>query len=237
MQREILALLGLPGRSGARHSPPPHPSAVPPFMLDLCRAMASQEDDDDAPSWAPQWRALDGAETVMSFVSMVELDRGIFYQKPYWKEFRFDLTQIPMAESAMAAELHIYKMQSVIRYVNQTLHISIYEIVQDHPNRESELLLLNLQDFLAGMEGWLAFDVAAASNHWLLKCKYNLALRLYVETEDGQSIDPALAGLLGRHGCAAGVLCFLDAYGPDSDCNFEAHGAEASASPDPGFPT
>ncbi|KAL8220350.1 UNVERIFIED_CONTAM: hypothetical protein K2H54_044139 [Gekko kuhli] len=132
--------------------------------------------------------------------TIVELDRDIFYQKPYWKEFRFDLTQIPTGESVTAAEFRIYKMQSVTRRINQTLHISIYEIIQDHPNRESELLLLDLQDFLAGTEGWLAFDVAAASNHWLLNRKYNLALRLYVETDDGQSIDPGLAGLLGRHG-------------------------------------
>ncbi|KAL8220349.1 UNVERIFIED_CONTAM: hypothetical protein K2H54_044125 [Gekko kuhli] len=72
MQREILALLGLPGRSapaGARHSPPP--SAAPLFMLDLYRAMASQ-DEDDGPSWAPQRRALDGADTVMSFVNVGE---------------------------------------------------------------------------------------------------------------------------------------------------------------------
>ncbi|XP_060113852.1 bone morphogenetic protein 8B-like [Heteronotia binoei] len=200
MQREILALLGLPGSSapaGARHWPPP--SAAPLFMLDLYRAMASN-DEHDGPSWTPQRRALDGADTVMSFVNVVELDRDIFYQKPYWKEFRFDLTQIPTGESVTAAEFRIYKMQSITRHINQTLHISIYEIVQDHPNRESELLLLDLQDFLAGMEGWLAFDVAAASNHWLLNRKYNLALRLYVEMDDGQSIDPGLAGLLGRHG-------------------------------------
>ncbi|XP_054854854.1 bone morphogenetic protein 8A [Eublepharis macularius] len=205
MQREILALLGLPGRvspAGARHWPPP-PSAAPLFMLDLYRAMASQDEEEEeegGPSWAPPRRALDGADTVMSFVNSVELDRDIFYQKPYWKEFRFDLTQIPMGESVTAAEFRIYKMQSVTRHFNQTLHISLYEIVQEQPNRESELLLLDLQDFLAGTEGWLVFDVAAASNHWLLNRKYNLGLRLYVETDDGQSVDPGLAGLLGRHG-------------------------------------
>ncbi|XP_077193436.1 bone morphogenetic protein 8A-like [Paroedura picta] len=202
MQREILALLGLPGRAaplGARRSPPP--SAAPLFMLDLYRAMARRDDDDDGgPRWTPQPRALDGADTVMSFVNLVELDRDIFYQKPYWKEFRFDLTQIPTGESVTAAEFRIYKMQGMTRHINQTLHISIYEIVQDHPNRESELLLLDLQDFLAETEGWLSFDVAAAGNHWLLNHKYNLALRLYVETDDGQSVDPGLAGLLGRHG-------------------------------------
>ncbi|XP_062996872.1 bone morphogenetic protein 8B-like [Elgaria multicarinata webbii] len=225
MQREILALLGLPGRprprprarpaslapSGAARQQPP--SAAPLFMLDLYRAMAREEDDDDGEDeaargpWSPAWarspsrtRAADGADTVMSFVNLVELDRDIFHQKPYWKEFRFDLTQIPTGETVTAAEFRIYKTQSFSWHVNKTLHISIYEIVQEHRNRESELLFLDLQDFQARTEGWLVFDVAAASNHWLLNRKYNLGLRLYVETEDGQSVDPGLAGLLGRHG-------------------------------------
>ncbi|XP_015744136.2 bone morphogenetic protein 8A [Python bivittatus] len=100
----------------------------------------------------------------------------------------------------MAAEFRIYKMKSFGCHVNKTLHISVYEIVQEHHNRESELMFLDLQELLAGMDGWLVFDVTAASNHWLLNRKYNLGLRLYVETEDGESVDPALAGLLGRHG-------------------------------------
>ncbi|KAG8142950.1 hypothetical protein E2320_000253 [Naja naja] len=130
----------------------------------------------------------------------VELDRGIFQKRPYWKEFRFDLTQIPTGETVMAAEFRIYKMKSYTCHVNQTLHISIYEVIQEHPNREPELMFLDLQEFLAGMDGWLTFDVTAASNHWLLNRKYNLGLRLYVETEDGESVDPGLGGLLGRHG-------------------------------------
>ena len=37
----------------------------------------------------------------------------------------------------------------------------------------------------AGQEGWLAFDVTTASNHWLLNPRSNLGIRLYVETEEG----------------------------------------------------
>uniref|UniRef100_A0A7M4FED9 Bone morphogenetic protein 8A-like n=1 Tax=Crocodylus porosus TaxID=8502 RepID=A0A7M4FED9_CROPO len=132
--------------------------------------------------------------------SEVEHDRDIFYQKPYWKEFRFDLTQIPAGESVTAAEFRIYKMRSITRHANKTLHISIYEIVKEHSNRDSDLFLLDLQDLRAGAEGWLVFDVTAASNHWLVDRKYNLGLRLYVETDDGQSVDPSLAGLLGCRG-------------------------------------
>nr|XP_060640055.1 bone morphogenetic protein 8A-like [Anolis sagrei ordinatus] len=234
MQREILALLGLPGRprprgrallpplppsssspaTKRRRQPRPISAAAPLFMLDLYRAMASQEEDEEEeeeeesrgqerrpwrPSaWPPPRRA---ADTVMSFVNLVELDRDLFHQKkPYWKEFRFDLAQIPTGESVTAAEFRIYKTPSFAWPLNATLHCSIYEIVQEHRNREAELLFLDLQDFRSGAEGWLVFDVAAASNHWLLTRKYHLGLRLYVETEDGESVDPGLAGLLGRQG-------------------------------------
>uniref|UniRef100_A0A8D2JHC4 TGF-beta family profile domain-containing protein n=1 Tax=Varanus komodoensis TaxID=61221 RepID=A0A8D2JHC4_VARKO len=196
MQREILALLGLPGRPRPRQPP----SAAPLFMLDLYRAAASQDDEGEREgelggpwslAWArglPRSSAADGADTVMSFVNLVELDRDLFHPKPYWKEFRFDLTPIPAEEAVTAAEFRIYKMQSFSWHGNQTLHISIHEIVQEHRNRESELLFLDLQDFQAQAEGWLVFDISAASNHWLLNRRYNLGLRLYVETEDGRQV-------------------------------------------------
>lgn len=53
------------------------------------------------------------------------------------------------------------------------------------PRREPELVLLDVQSVAAGQEGWLAFDVTTASNHWLLQPRSNLGIRLYVETEEG----------------------------------------------------
>ncbi|XP_053867645.1 bone morphogenetic protein 8A-like [Malaclemys terrapin pileata] len=219
MQREILSILGLPGRPRPKASAGGKlPSSAPLFMLDLYHAMAREEEDEeeDQVGWGrgvsrpvltslsiqtpPLGRVISRADTVMSFVNMVEHDRDIFYQKPYWKEFRFDLTQIPTGESVTAAEFRMYKLRSFTRDVNKTLHISIYEIMKEYSNRESDLFLLDLQELQAGAEGWLVFDVTAASNHWLVNRKHNLGLRLYVETDDGQSIDPGSAGLLGRRG-------------------------------------
>lgn len=54
--------------------------------------------------------------------------------------------------------------------------------------REPELVLLDMQSVPAGQEGWLAFDVTSASNHWLLQPRSNLGIRLYVETEDGEHL-------------------------------------------------
>ncbi|KAF7465285.1 bone morphogenetic protein 8A-like [Marmota monax] len=195
MQREILAVLGLPGPPRPRAPPAAArvPASAPLFMLDLYRSMA---DDDDEDGGSPE-RHLGRTDLVMSFVNMVERDRALGHQEPHWKEFRFDLTQIPAGEAVTAAEFRIYKLPST-HPLNTTLHISMFEVVQEHSNRESDLFFLDLQTLQAEDEGWLVLDVTAASDRWLLNRNKDLGLRLYVETEDGHSVDPGLAGLLGQ---------------------------------------
>uniref|UniRef100_A0A8C6H3S5 Bone morphogenetic protein 8b n=1 Tax=Mus spicilegus TaxID=10103 RepID=A0A8C6H3S5_MUSSI len=193
MQREIREVLGLPGRPRSRApvGAAQQPASAPLFMLDLYRAMT-----DDSGGGTPQPH-LDRADLIMSFVNIVERDRTLGYQKPHWKEFHFDLTQIPAGEAVTAAEFRIYKEPST-HPLNTTLHISMFEVVQEHSNRESDLFFLDLQTLRSGDEGWLVLDITAASDRWLLNHHKDLGLRLYVETADGHSIDPGLAGLLGR---------------------------------------
>lgn len=71
-----------------------------------------------------------------------------------------------------------------------------------------------MQDLRAGTEGWLVFDVTAASSHWSVDQKYSLGLRLYVETDDGEPAGPACGvqaqiprnwSPLGAVGCGGGV--------------------------------
>lgn len=73
MQREILAVLGLPGRPRPRAPPAAArlPASAPLFMLDLYHAMAG-DDDEDA---GPLERRLGRADLVMSFVNMGECGR------------------------------------------------------------------------------------------------------------------------------------------------------------------
>lgn len=54
-------------------------------------------------------------------------------------------------------------------------------------SRQPELNLLDHESIQTGDEGWLVFDVTAASNHWLLNAKYNAGLRLYVENDEGET--------------------------------------------------
>ncbi|XP_041090097.1 bone morphogenetic protein 8A isoform X2 [Polyodon spathula] len=209
MQREILSILGLPGRPRP-HLPVRPPSSAPLFMLDLYHAVAPQERDGAGVSWAvqttmstqipPLGDVVSEADTVMSFVNVVEQERDPLHPRPYWKEFRFDLTPIPQGEAVTAAEFRIYKAHSYGHRGNRTLHISVYEIVKEHTNRESDLLLLDLQPVRARDEGWLVFDVTTASNRWLLNPRSNLGLRLYVEADEEHSVEPGSVGLVGRRG-------------------------------------
>lgn len=64
----------------------------------------------------------------------VELDRSRGHQEPHWKEFRFDLTQIPAGEAVTAAEFRIYKLPST-HLLNRTLHVSMFEVVRQLANR------------------------------------------------------------------------------------------------------
>nr|XP_057902378.1 bone morphogenetic protein 8A [Doryrhamphus excisus] len=226
MQKEILSILGLPGRPRP-HPPLRPPSSAPLFMLDLYHAMAVDGEDDGNDIIGPVVKLRGGerraaahhpalptlsthtpllgtvvseADTVMSFVNLVEQERDLLQPRPYWKEFRFDLTPLPQGETVTAAEFRIYKTLTLGQRANRTLHISVYEIQRDNRHRDPELVLLDMQSVPAGQEGWLAFDVTSASNHWLLHPRSNLGIRLYVETEEDRSLSAAWIGLVGRRG-------------------------------------
>ncbi|KAB1261970.1 Bone morphogenetic protein 5 [Camelus dromedarius] len=65
----------------------------------------------------------------------VERDKDFSHQRRHYKEFRFDLTQIPHGEAVTAAEFRIYKDRSHNRFENETIKISIYQIIKEYANR------------------------------------------------------------------------------------------------------
>ncbi|XP_059214924.1 bone morphogenetic protein 5 isoform X2 [Centropristis striata] len=143
---------------------------------------------------------LNDADMVMSFVNLVEKDKDFSHQRRHYKEFRFDLTQIPEGEAVTAAEFRIYKDRSHSRYDNVTLKVSIYQVIKEYQNKDAETFLLDSKKVQASDGGWLVFDITATSNHWVMNPQQNLGLQLCVETVDGRSINIKSAGIIGRNG-------------------------------------
>ncbi|XP_028667648.2 LOW QUALITY PROTEIN: bone morphogenetic protein 7 [Erpetoichthys calabaricus] len=212
MQREILSILGLP------HRPRPHlhgkHNSAPMFMLDLYNAISNEDEDEGfsypykpifttqgpPPGHLQDNNFLSGADTVMSFVNLVEHDKEFQSVQRHHREFRFDLSRIPEGEAVTAAEFRIYKDFIHERFENETFQISIYQVLPEHSDRDSQLFLLDSRVIWAAEEGWLVFDITATSNHWVLNPMHNLGLQLVLENVDGQSINPKIGGLIGRHG-------------------------------------
>ncbi|XP_051272511.1 bone morphogenetic protein 7-like [Dicentrarchus labrax] len=210
MQREILSILGLP------HRPRPHvhtkQNAAPMFMLDLYNTISTDPAPPGysyykpvlptqvSPMVTPQdSRFLDDADMVMSFVNLVDQDQDLLY-KQHRREFRFDLSRIPEGEAVTAAEFRIYKDFIQERYENETFRVSVYQVLQEPPNSEVELLLLDQREVWAPEEGWLAFDLTATSNLWLVNPEQNLGLHLVLEDRHGQRKNTRLAGLVTGSG-------------------------------------
>ncbi|KAG7462803.1 hypothetical protein MATL_G00188620 [Megalops atlanticus] len=143
---------------------------------------------------------LNDADMVMSFVNLVERDKDFSHQRRHYKEFRFDLTQIPDGEAVTAAEFRVYKDRSHSRYENTTLKVSIYQVIKEYQNKDAETFLLDSKKLRASDGGWLVFDITATSNHWVLNPQQNMGLQLSVETMDGRSINMKSAGVVGRNG-------------------------------------
>uniref|UniRef100_A0A3B4VNM4 Bone morphogenetic protein 5 n=1 Tax=Seriola dumerili TaxID=41447 RepID=A0A3B4VNM4_SERDU len=208
IQREILSILGLPHRPRP-FSPGKQASSAPLFMLDLYNAMSfSAKPYRAAPllghspalTTAHDTNFLNDADMVMSFVNLVEKDKDFSHQRRHYKEFRFDLTQIPDGEAVTAAEFRIYKDRSHARYDNITLKVSIYQVIKEYQNKDAETFLLDSKKVQASDGGWLVFDITATSNHWVMNPQQNLGLQLCVETVDGRSINIKSAGIIGRNG-------------------------------------
>lgn len=68
------------------------------------------------------------------FSAIVDHNQERLYQQ-HRREFRFDLSRIPEGEAITSAEFRIYKDFIQESYENETFRVSLYQVLQEPPNR------------------------------------------------------------------------------------------------------
>uniref|UniRef100_G3NSG3 Bone morphogenetic protein 5 n=1 Tax=Gasterosteus aculeatus aculeatus TaxID=481459 RepID=G3NSG3_GASAC len=226
IQREILSILGLPHRPRP-FSPGKQASSAPLFMLDLYnegfsgKAQGHGRKAHHGPQHAGYSRAaqpyraaplmghspalgtvqdtnfLNDADMVMSFVNLVEKDKDFSHQRRHYKEFRFDLTQIPEGEAVTAAEFRIYKDRSHARYDNVSLKVTIYQVLKEYQNNDAETFLLDSKKVRASDGGWLVSGFLYITLFYRFMLTSN---KWYTQINLWTDINMKSAGIIGRNG-------------------------------------
>ncbi|XP_061584089.1 bone morphogenetic protein 7-like [Cololabis saira] len=205
IQREILSVLGLPAR------PRPHlrtkHNAAPTFMLDLYNTVSMETNPPGYSYYQPvlptrasgaspqDSRLLEEADTVMSFLNLIDQDL-----QHHTQEFRFDMSRIPEGEAITAAEFRLYKGFTHEGTENQTFRVSVYQLLQESRSSEVELLLLDQRDVWASQEGWLVFHLTAASTLWPGSPEQTVSLHVVLQDSSGRRSRASAAGLLTGSG-------------------------------------
>uniref|UniRef100_A0AAQ4QN83 Bone morphogenetic protein 5 n=1 Tax=Gasterosteus aculeatus aculeatus TaxID=481459 RepID=A0AAQ4QN83_GASAC len=140
---------------------------------------------------------LNDADMVMSFVNLVEKDKDFSHQRRHYKEFRFDLTQIPEGEAVTAAEFRIYKDRSHARYDNVSLKVTIYQVLKEYQNNDAETFLLDSKKVRASDGGWLVSGFLYITLFYRFMLTSN---KWYTQINLWTDINMKSAGIIGRNG-------------------------------------
>jgi len=224
VQEEILHLLGLSYRPGTRGGRRPVVSngTVPTFMRDIYHSLINVDGgagetnvnmsqaslDSLATSQfkieEKDLKAINTSDIIMSFVNY-----GHQEEFETTRRFWFDVSEVPMGDTVLSAELRIYKEA---RKGKGLWKIGVYQLV-DGTTGEQELL--DSLTLSLDQEGWVLLDVSPALLFWQAFPKHNLGLLLRisaVEEDNGEGMTPHDLGLVGDRVASSPRESFMVAY-------------------------
>ncbi|RZC39571.1 glass bottom boat protein, partial [Asbolus verrucosus] len=189
MELEILNLLGLPNRP--KRITKSLKKSAPKFLLDIYKSLMETENEGHSRSErsadlnlsGEEQNAINESDVIMTFesinhhVSSVRHERG----KRLW----FNVTEMPIAENVVGAELRIFQKEtnSQKKNKNNIYTVTVYELVNTDSG-ERELEYISAINTTGRFTGWLGLNLTACLPTWVAFPNSNKGLYLSVHPAD-----------------------------------------------------
>lgn len=202
MEIEILNLLGLPNRPRKINKATVTKSA-PKFLLDIYKSLLEEEDEDDHKRSkrssglnlsGEEQKKIDQSDVIMTFESISHHVDSVRHERG--KRLWFDVSELPVAEDIVGAELRVYQNQSLSKHKNKNYTVTAYQLINS-TNGESELEYISEVQTTAEYSGWLGINVTKCLSVWVAFPDFNKGIYLSVHpTDKSHEIRPEDIGLV-----------------------------------------
>ncbi|XP_076271007.1 TGF-beta family member glass bottom boat isoform X1 [Rhynchophorus ferrugineus] len=221
IEMEILNLLGLPNRPRKINKATVKKSA-PKFLMDIYRTLLEEEDDENEHQRAKrslelgfsgdEQKKIDQSDVIMTFESINHHVDSVRHERG--KRLWFDVSELPVAEDIVGAELRIYQNESLSRHRSGNFTVTAYQLI-DTDAGENELDYISEINTNFQFSGWLGLNVTKCLSTWVAFPTSNKGIYLSVHpTDKSHEVRPEDIGLVtirGQEATQPFMVAFLKA--------------------------
>lgn len=193
MEMELLNLLGLPYRP-KKINESHIKKAAPRFMMDIYKALMEKENEDenddshrikrssDLDLNLSEKNAIDESDVIMTIESVEHHLNEVRHERG--KRLWFNVSDVPIAENIVGAELRLYKKENHKRKKSKALFtITVYQLITINEG-ERDLEYVSALNTSASSTGWLRLNVTNCLANWVAFPNSNKGLYLSVHQVD-----------------------------------------------------
>lgn len=203
MELEILSLLGLPKRP-MKFNKSPLKKSAPRFLLDVYKTLMNEESEENSRSKrssdvylsGEEQHQIDESDIIMTFESVNDHVTSVRHERG--KRLWFNVSDVPVAEDVVGAELRIYKnRRKGSKHSGTTFTVTAYQLVKTDEG-EKDLEYVFAANTTLDSTGWMRLNLTQCLASWVAFPNSNKGLYLSVHPVDrpGHEIRPEDIGLV-----------------------------------------
>lgn len=203
VEYEILNMLGLPNRPRKKITAPLKKSA-PRFLMDVYKTLMEDSNrhtrSTELNLSGEEQQAIDESDIIMTFESQSDRVSSVRHERG--KRLWFNVSEVPVSENIVGAELRIYKNSNLTNFdPDDQFIVAAYQLIRTD-NGERELEFVTSLNTTANYMGWIELNMTGPLSSWVAFPHSNKGLYLSVHPVDkpGHEIRPEDIGLVSAKG-------------------------------------